>query len=296
MANGKILADKNNFKNVWVQPAAGDAGGSIGAALAYYHNELNQKRNVISPDAMQGSYLGISYNDHQVLEELSNIGATFQKLDEKELLKKTVNDLSRGKAVGWFQGRMEFGPRALGARSILGDPRDEKMQKKLNLKIKYRESFRPFAPSVLEEDVSKYFKFSTISPYMLFCADIIERLRIKNKNFNKLFGIELLNAKRSKLPAITHVDYSARIQTVSKKTNLKFYKLIKEFKNKTNVGMLVNTSFNVRGEPIICTPADAFKCFMGTEMDVLVVGNYLLYKEQQDEALRKKYEERYELD
>ena len=296
VANGKILRDKNNFRNVWVQPASGDAGGSVGAALAFYHNELKQKRKVISPDAMQGSYLGLSYNEGQVLEELRNIGASFQKLNEKDLLKKTVNDLSRGKAVGWFQGRMEFGPRALGARSILGDPRDEKMQKKLNLKIKYRESFRPFAPSVLEEDVSKYFEFSTISPYMLFCGEIVEKLRIQNKNFNKLFGIKLLNAKRSKLPAITHVDYSARIQTVSKKTNLKFYKLIKEFKNKTNVGMLVNTSFNVRGEPIVNSPTDAYKCFMGTELDTLVIENFYLSKIKQNKNFTQDYSSKFEKD
>jgi len=296
VANGKILRDRA-FKNMWIQPASGDAGGALGGALALWHKELNQPRVVNPNDAMQGSYLGPAYEQDSIENELSTCGAKFDSVTEDEMIEQTAQALADGKALGWFQGRMEYGPRSLGGRSILGDPRSEKMQKTLNLKVKYRESFRPFAPSVLREDVSDWFKADYDSPYMLLVDDVKKDKRIEMTEEEKaLFGIDKLNVKRSSIPAVTHVDYSARIQTVHKQTNPKYHALITKFKEKTNCSVLVNTSFNVRGEPIVCTPEDAFKCFMGTELDLLVVGNYILRKELQDKALIKDYKEKYELD
>ena len=246
---------------------------------------------------MQGSYLGPSYSDDEIEQELNNLNAKFQILNEKEIIEKTSESLKNGDAVGWFQGRMEFGPRALGGRSILGDPRSPTMQKNLNLKVKYRESFRPFAPSVLREDVDKWFNMNVDSPYMLLVAEILEDKKITmSDEEKKLFGIEKLNIKRSDIPAVTHVDYSARIQTVHKDTNPKYYSLIKKFKEKTNCSVLINTSFNVRGEPIVNTPKDAFNCFMGTELDKLVIGNFFLDKKDQDSNLKKDYKNQFELD
>ena len=295
VANGKIL-EKKIFENIWVQPAAGDAGGSLGAALALWHLELKQKRAEYKDD-MQGSYLGPSYSDDEIEQELNNLNAKFQILNEKEIIEKTSESLKNGDAVGWFQGRMEFGPRALGGRSILGDPRSPTMQKNLNLKVKFRESFRPFAPSVLREDVDKWFNMNVDSPYMLLVAEILKDKKITmSEEEKKLFGIEKLNIKRSDIPAVTHVDYSARIQTVHKDTNPKYYSLIKKFKEKTNCSVLINTSFNVRGEPIVNTPKDAFNCFMGTELDKLVIGNFFLDKKDQDSNLKKDYKNQFELD
>ena len=295
VANGKIL-EKKIFENIWVQPAAGDAGGSLGAALALWHLELKKKRAEYKDD-MQGSYLGPSYSDDEIEQELKNLNAKFQILNENEIIEKTSESLKNGDAVGWFQGRMEFGPRALGGRSILGDPRSPTMQKNLNLKVKYRESFRPFAPSVLREDVDKWFNINVDSPYMLLVAEILEDKKITmSDEEKKLFGIEKLNIKRSDIPAVTHVDYSARIQTVHKDTNPKYYSLIKKFKEKTNCSVLINTSFNVRGEPIVNTPKDAFNCFMGNELDKLVIGNFFLDKKDQDSNLKKDYKNQFELD
>ena len=295
VANGKIL-EKKIFENIWVQPAAGDAGGSLGAALALWHIELKKKRAEYKDD-MQGSYLGPSYSDDEIEQELKNLNAKFQILNEKEIIEKTSESLKNGDAVGWFQGRMEFGPRALGGRSILGDPRSPTMQKNLNLKVKFRESFRPFAPSVLREDVDKWFNMNVDSPYMLLVAEILKDKKITmSEEEKKLFGIEKLNIKRSDIPAVTHVDYSARIQTVHKDTNPKYYSLIKKFKEKTNCSVLINTSFNVRGEPIVNTPKDAFNCFMGTELDKLVIGNFFLDKKDQDSNLKKDYKNQFELD
>ena len=296
VANGKILRDKA-FKDIWIQPAAGDAGGALGGALAVWHKELGNPRTVDSNDAMQGSYLGPSYRQNTIEKELLDCGAKFDTMGENEMIEQTAQALADGKAIGWFQGRMEFGPRSLGGRSILGDPRSEEMQKTLNLKVKYRESFRPFAPSVLREDISEWFEADYDSPYMLLVDDVKKDKRIKmTKKEDSLFGIDKLNIKRSEIPAITHVDYSARIQTVHKNTNPKYHALITKFKEKTGCSVVVNTSFNVRGEPIVCTPEDAFKCFMGTELDVLVVGNCVLKKEQQDKTLVEDYKEKYELD
>lgn len=296
VANGKILRD-GAFDNVWVQPAAGDAGGALGAAYAAWHQEMQQPREVPSGDQMQGSYLGPLYEDDAIAKELTEAGAKFSTYANGELVDQTAQALADGKAVGWFQGRMEFGPRALGARSILGDPRSESMQKTLNLKVKYRESFRPFAPSVLSEDVSDWFELDGDSPYMLIVADVQDRIRRKmTDEENALFGIDKLNVKRSDIPAVTHVDYSARIQTVHKETNPAYHALISKFKDLTGCSLVVNTSFNVRGEPIVCTPTDAFRCFMGTDIEVLSIGNCLLRKEEQDPALRENYETKYELD
>jgi len=296
VANGKILRDKA-FKDIWIQPASGDAGGALGGALAVWHKELNKPRIVNPNDAMQGSYLGPAYKQDTIETELTNCGAKFDSITEEEMVEQTAQALADGKAIGWFQDRMEFGPRSLGGRSILGDPRSEQMQKTLNLKVKYRESFRPFAPSVLREDVSEWFEADYDSPYMLLVDDVKEDKRIKmTREEESLFGIDKLNIKRSSIPAITHVDYSARIQTVHKETNPKYHALITKFKEKTGCSVLVNTSFNVRGEPIVCTPEDAFKCFMGTELDVLVVGNCILRKETQDKSLIEDYKEKYELD
>ena len=297
VVNG-ILSRENIFDNIWIQPAAGDAGGSLGAALAAWHISYNKDR-VLSDerDEMSGSYLGPSFSNEDIEDFLSDCGAKFHKFDEQNLIKKVVISLSEEKAVGWFQGRMEFGPRALGNRSIIADPRSKFMQKQLNLKVKYRESFRPFAPSILSEYVSEWFEHNGISPYMLFVANVkkIKRLEMTDQQKN-LFGIEKLNIARSAVPAITHVDYSARIQTVHKDTNPIYHSLISQFNELTGCPIVVNTSFNIRGEPIVCTPADAFRCFMGTELDVLAIGDYLLYKTEQDSGLRDNYEEKYELD
>ena len=296
VANGKILKEKI-FDNIWIQPAAGDAGGSLGSALAYWYIELNKERNNETKDEMKGSYLGPMYSNEEIQNSLQNLGAKFEVLSEEDLLNKTSDDLANGHAIGWFQGRMEFGPRALGARSIIGDPRSPNMQKNLNLKVKYRESFRPFAPSVLSEDVDSWFELNTDSPYMLLVADIKkEKQNQMTEEEKKLFGIDKLNIKRSEIPAVTHVDYSARIQTVHEQTNKKYYDLIKKFKEKTNCSVIVNTSFNVRGEPIVNTPKDAFNCFMGTELDNLAIGNCYLVKSDQDISLKKEYSDKFELD
>ncbi len=296
VANGKILKEKI-FKNIWIQPAAGDAGGSLGAALALWHLEQNNPRNVVSTDNMNGSYLGPEYEQNEIEIQLKNIGANFIVLEDDELIERTAEDLSSGNAIGWFQGRMEFGPRALGARSILADPRSENTQKNLNLKVKYRESFRPFAPSILREDLSDWFDLDTDSPYMLLVTNIQKQKTLETtEDQDKLFGIEKLNIKRSEIPAVTHIDYSARIQTVHKETNKKYYKLIKKFKEKTGCPVIVNTSFNVRGEPIVNTPKDAFNCFMGTELEKLVIGNCYLDKKDQKSVLKKDYTKKFKLD
>jgi len=296
VANGKMLREKI-FDNIWVQPAAGDAGGSLGAALALWHIDQNKPRIVDYKDSMQGSYLGPEYSQQDIEEQLNKAGAKYEIFKDQELLEKTAIDLSNEEAIGWFQGRMEFGPRALGGRSILGDPRSEKMQKNLNLKVKYRESFRPFAPSILKEDLSEWFDLDVDSPYMLMVSNINKDKTIKMTEDQKnLFGIDKLNIKRSEIPAVTHVDYSARIQTVHKKTNEKYFRLIEKFKDKTNCPILVNTSFNVRGEPIVNTPLDAFNCFMGTDLDKLVIGNCYLNKNNQNELLKKDYTKEFELD
>jgi carbamoyltransferase len=296
VANGKILK-KKIFDNIWIQPAAGDAGGSLGAALALWYLEFGNKRNVNNEDNMKGSYLGNEFSQKEIETELSNLGANFDNLSYEDLISKTAENLSKEKAIGWFQGRMEFGPRALGSRSILGDPRSESMQKNLNLKVKYRESFRPFAPSVLREDVENWFDINVDSPYMLLVADIRSEKKIEmTADENKLFGIEKLNIKRSEIPAVTHIDYSARIQTVTKKNNSRYYDLIDKFKEKTGCPLIVNTSFNVRGEPIVNSPTDAFNCFMGTELDILVIGNCFLEKNKQNSLLKKDYSTNFELD
>ena len=297
VANGVLLREKI-FDNIWIQPAAGDAGGALGAALSTWYLHHNKERVVSKErDAMKGAYLGPKFSDTEIESELNECSAVFKKLSEKEMIEEVASALADEKAIGWMQGRMEFGPRALGGRSIISDPRSPVMQKQLNLKVKYRESFRPFAPSVLKEDASKWFETDTDSPYMLLVANVQEdKRRAMSKEEEALFGIDKLNVPRSIVPAITHVDYSARIQTVHADTNPRYHAVITRFKEKTGCPLVVNTSFNVRGEPIICTPTDAFKCFMGTDMDVLAVGTYLLYKEQQDEDLKENYEKRYELD
>ena len=296
VANGKILKEKI-FDNIWIQPAAGDAGGSLGAALALWYIDQGNKRIINLNDDMAGSYLGPEFSQDQIEYELKSIGAIYEVVNYKNLIEKTSDYLSKEKAIGWFQGRMEFGPRALGGRSILGDPRSDKMQKNLNLKVKYRESFRPFAPSILKEDLSNWFDINVDSPYMLLVADIKLDKQIQMTNEQKkLFGIDKLNIKRSEIPAVTHVDYSARVQTVSKNTNNRYYDLILKFKEKTGCPILVNTSFNVRGEPIVNTPTDAFNCFMGTELDFLVIGNCVLDKTKQDPKLKKDYAQEFELD
>ena len=296
VANGKILKEKI-FENIWIQPAAGDAGGSLGAALALWHLELKNSRKVNPNDDMRGSYLGSEFSNNNIQKYLNDVGADFEIFNENEFIEKVALALTEGKAVGWLQGRMEFGPRALGARSIIADPRSETMQKNLNLKVKYRESFRPFAPSIIRENVSEWFDINCDSPYMLTVANVSAEKCVKmNKDEEQLFGIEKLNIKRSEIPAVTHVDYSARIQTVNKDTNLKYHKLISEFNKKTGCPIVVNTSFNVRGEPIVHSPEDAFKCFMGTEIDVLAIGNCFLKKEKQNMKLKDNYKNKYELD
>ncbi len=296
VANGKILKEKI-FDNIWIQPAAGDAGGSLGAALALWHTEHENERVVNLKDDMQGSYLGNEYSQQEIEKELESVGAIFDTFDFDDIIDKTAEFLSNEKAIGWFQGRMEFGPRALGSRSILGDPRSEKMQKNLNLKVKYRESFRPFAPSVLREDVSEWFDINSDSPYMLLVASINpEKKILMTDEQTKLFGIDKLNIKRSEIPAVTHVDYTARVQTVTKDTNSRYYDLISKFKKKTACPVIVNTSFNVRGEPIVCSPTDAFNCFMGTELDYLIIGDCILDKSKQNPNLKKDYTKEFELD
>ena len=297
VVNG-ILLRKRIFDNVWIQPAAGDAGGALGAALSIWYLHHKKKRKASSAlDSMKGAYLGPKFEDKEIESMLKACGAIYKKLEEEDLIEMVAAALVDKKAVGWMQGRMEFGPRALGSRSIIADPRSKIMQKQLNIKVKYRESFRPFAPSVLREYVNDWFDHDADSPYMLIVADVQKDKRLAmTPDEEKLFGIDKLNVPRSSVPAITHVDYSARIQTVHADTNPKYHALISKFKEKTGCPLVVNTSFNVRGEPIVCSPIDAFKCFMGTELDILAIGNYLLTKEDQNEALKEKYEERYELD
>ncbi len=297
VSNGKILK-QNIFENIWLQPAAGDAGGSLGAALAFWYQELGNKREVPSSgDDMKGSFLGPSFKDNEVENVLKSLGAKYEKFDEEKLTNKIAEELKNQKVIGWFQGRMEFGPRALGARSILADPRSDKMQKELNLKVKFRESFRPFAPSILRENLNEWFDINSDSPYMLLVAEVKKKLQIPiDEKHKKLFGIDKLNLKRSSIPAVTHVDYSSRIQTVHKETNPKYYKLLEKFKEITGCPLLVNTSFNVRGEPIVCSVVDAFKCFMGTNIDILVCENFVLYKENQDQKARIDYKNKFELD
>ena len=296
VANGKILKEKI-FDNIWVQPAAGDAGGSLGAALALWYAEQGNKRLINLKDSMKFSYLGKEYSQEEIEKQLKHIGAKFEVLDYEKLIDKTSDLLASENAVGWFQGRMEFGPRALGNRSILADPRSDKMQKTLNLKVKFRESFRPFAPSILKEDVSDWFNIDIDSPYMLLVAELKSDKKIKmNDEQKKLYGINKLNVKRSDIPAVTHVDYSSRVQTVTREANKPYYDLISKFKAKTGCPVLVNTSFNVRGEPIVNSPIDAFNCFMGTNLDFLIIGNCLLDKKAQNRNLTKNYVKQFELD
>ncbi len=297
VANGRVLRDAQ-FERIWVQPAAGDAGGALGAALAAHYDHVGAERKLNGVmDGMQGSYLGPAFEQKEIEDRLASAGARFSVHSDAETLEKAVDSIVAGNAVGWFQGRMEFGPRALGGRSILGDPRNPDMQKTLNLKIKYRESFRPFAPSILAEDVDDYFEHDRESPYMLMVADVKRnRRRHMETHENALFGIDKLNVPRSDIPAITHVDYSARIQTVHTETNPRYHALISAFKERTGCSVLVNTSFNVRGEPIVCTPEDAFRCFMGTEMETLVLGNCVLQKNAQDASLAIDYKDQFELD
>ena len=294
VANGKILNDKI-FENVWVQPAAGDAGGSIGAALSFWFKELGNKRDHYK-DEMSGSFLGPSFSNSDIEKNLKNLNANYNKLEDNELLPKLAKELSQNKIIGWFQGRMEFGPRALGARSILANPLSEKMQKELNFKIKFREGFRPFAPSVLSEEVSNWFNLENESPYMSLVANIKENKKTKQNEKDNISGFDKLNVIRSIIPAVTHVDYSARIQTVHKETNPRYHHLIAEFNKITNCPILVNTSFNVRGEPIVRSIEDAYKCFMGTHLDILVCENYILYKEKQIKNVEEDYKEKFELD
>ena len=297
VANGKIL-EKKLFKNLWIQPAAGDAGGALGAALGYWYQELNQKRLVGNDDAMKGSYLGPKFSNEEVEAKLNLLKAKYKKYDnDNELISVISNKINQKKIVGWFQGRMEFGPRALGARSILADPRDEEMQKKLNLKIKFRESFRPFAPSIISEKKEDWFDLRQESPYMLLVAQVkSEHILKMTDEQKKLFGIDKLNIKRSSLPAVTHIDYSARIQTVNGKFNKRYYDLINDFYKISGCPVIVNTSFNIRGEPIVCSIDDAYRCFMGTNLDVLVCENYVMFKEEQNTNLLKEYKSQFELD
>ena len=295
VANGKVLRDAC-CDRIWIQPAAGDAGGALGAALAGYHLQLGRARTA-NGDAMKGSFLGPAFTQREIEDRLTRCGARFEVLADSALIATGAEDLARSKALGWFQGRMEFGPRALGNRSILGDPRSPGMQKTLNLKIKYRESFRPFAPSVLRERVSDWFELDCDSPYMLLVADVVRsRRREMTREEKQLFGIDKLNVPRSEIPAVTHVDYSARVQTVHEDTNPRYHALLSAFERKTGCPVLVNTSFNVRGEPIVCTPEDAFRCFMGSELDALAAGNCYLRKEGQDPALKRNYETAFEPD
>jgi len=296
VANGRLLKEMI-YDDIWIQPAAGDAGGAVGAALAAYHLMLEEPRATALGDSMKGSFLGPEFHQAEIEARLAQAGAKFELVSEDSLFQSTVQALVQGKAVGWYQGRMEFGPRALGARSILADPRSPVVQRQLNLKVKYRESFRPFAPSVLREDLSEWFELNTDSPYMLLVADVTKEKRLPMSSEQQaLFGLDKLNIPRSAIPAVTHVDYSARIQTVHAETNGRYYRLLSEFKAQTGCPVLVNTSFNVRGEPIVCTPEDAFRCFMGTEIEWLAIGNCVLRKEDQAHSLFKDYKNAYELD
>jgi len=296
VSNSKILREKI-FKNIWVQPASGDAGGSIGSALYAYYSYLNKKRIIKNIDPMNGSFLGPKFTNNEIKKTLDKLKIKYRFLDTNTIINKTTKLIVQRKTIGWFQDRMEFGPRALGHRSILGDPRSKKMQKIMNLKIKFRESFRPFAPSILEEDSKQWFNLDVESPYMMLVAQLNKKKRIKLKtNQNKLNGLKLLYVNRSVVPAITHVDYSARLQTVNKKYNTKFYKLIKKFKELTKCPLLINTSFNVRGEPIVCTPKDAVECFMSTNLDVLILENYFILKKEQDKKLKNLYIREFEPD
>ena len=296
VANGKIIQEKI-FDNIWIQPASGDAGGSLGSALALWHIENGNKRKVNLKDNMKGSYLGTEYTQDEIEKELRFLGANFETFNYDDLINKTSELLSNKNVIGWFQGRMEFGPRALGSRSILADPRSDEMQKILNLKIKKRESFRPFAPSILREDLSDWFNIDIDSPYMLIVAHVNSNKRVEmNDKQRKLFGIDRLNIKRSDIPAVTHVDYSARVQTVKKELNKPYYDLISKFKEKTSCPILINTSFNVRGEPIVNSPTDAFNCFMGTELDYLVIGNCILNKSKQTSKMKKNYKNLFDYD
>jgi len=297
VANGKVLRD-SKFDRIWIQPAAGDAGGALGAALAAYHIHRGQPREIGNQlDGMNGAYLGPEFSDGDSAGRLDAVGARYERLDDGALVTRAADDLASGKALGWFQGRMEFGPRALGNRSIIADPRSPAMQSALNLKIKYRESFRPFAPAVLDEDVADWFELDQESPYMLLVADVVERRRRKmTAEEQALFGIDKLNVPRSEIPAVTHVDYSARVQTVQRETNPRFHALLTDFKARTGCPVLVNTSFNVRGEPIVGTPEDAFRCFMGCELDTLAVGNLYLKKSEQDPSLKRDYKGAFEAD
>ena len=293
-----ILNREKIFKRIWIQPAAGDAGGALGAALSIYYIKHKSRRNIMyDQDSMKGSYLGPLFNDDEIRKSLDSLNAIYIKKTDKEIMNDTANALTSGKAIGWMQGRMEFGPRALGNRSIIADPRSSFMQKQLNLKVKFRESFRPFAPSILYEHTKDWFNDLVDSPYMLQVCELNKERCIEMEDDEKrLFGLEKLNIPRSSVPAITHIDYSARIQTVHQETNSLYHKLINHFYKLTEVPLIVNTSFNVRGEPIVCSPMDAFKCFMGTELDILVVGNFFLIKEDQDKSLKKNYKDSYELD
>jgi carbamoyltransferase len=299
VGNGKLLRD-GQFERIWIQPAAGDAGGAVGAALAAYHLYAGKPRHTNGgngADAMAGSYLGPGFAQDEIEQRLAAAGAAFERCEDDAVIARTVDGLVDGNAVGWFQGRMEFGPRALGARSIIADPRSPEMQKTLNLRVKYRESFRPFAPAVLREDVADWFELDEDSPYMLLVADVVKRRRRQMTNEEQsLFGIDKLNVPRSDIPAVTHVDYSARVQTVHRETNPRFHDLLSAFKARTGCPVLVNTSFNVRGEPIVCTPEDAFRCFMGSEIELLVAGNCILRKERQDPRLKLDYKDSFELD
>jgi len=297
VANGKLLKEKI-FDDIWIQPASGDSGSALGAALICWHDFMTNPREINPNDSMKGAYLGCNFSNEEIINYLNSINAPFQTLEDKYLFKKLAHLLDQGKVIGWFNGPMEFGPRALGGRSIIGDPRNQKMQSLINLKIKYRESFRPFAPSILEKDVSNQFELSVKSPYMLLVAPIKNEFRkIINEEQKKVFGIEKLNVPRSYLPAITHVDYSSRVQTVSEKTNPRYYKLISTFKDLTGCSSIVNTSFNVRGEPIVCTPQDAYRCFMRTEMDVLVLQNQIILKNEQLKHVKnEKWKQEFDLD
>ena len=296
VANG-VLLKHNIFNKIWIQPASGDAGGSLGAALAVYHLMLDKPRTIFEKDSMKGGFLGPCFSKNFTSKSLKNLGAIFTEHNENDIIEIISDQISKGKAVGWMKGKMEFGPRALGNRSIIADPRSPKMQKLLNLKVKYRESFRPFAPSILIEDLNEWFDLKVDSPYMLLVANILKDKQIQmSMDESNLFGIDKLNIKRSNIPSVTHVDYSSRIQTVHKETNPTYHKLISAFKQKTNCPILVNTSFNIRGEPIVCSPKDAFNCFMGTELDILVIEDFILYKENQDIKLIKDYKKKFKLD
>ena len=295
VANGRIKKEKI-FKNIWIQPASGDSGGALGAALALWFMHLKKKRFPKKSDEMLGSYLGPKYNNKEISNELEKIGAKYEILSKEDIIKKTAKEISKGKAIGWFQGRMEFGPRALGSRSIIADPRNKKMQKNLNLKIKFRESFRPFAPSIIFEKVDDWFEYNDKSPYMLMVANLNPSKILKMKKQKSLSSLNSINDIRSKVPAITHIDNSARIQTVHKETNPIFYRLIKEFDKISNVPLIVNTSFNIRGEPIVCSPTDAFRCLMGTGLDFLVIENFFIEKNKQNKSLIKDYRIDFELD